>query len=134
MVSYAKPLPAITPLTEPFWRHARELRLAVQICAACGDMHFPPAPHCPKCLSTEQSWQAVSGNGTVESWIDVHRAYWDGFKAELPYRVCLVRLDEGPLLVSNLPIDSAPRCGARVRVVFETATPEITLPKFAVDA
>jgi uncharacterized OB-fold protein len=74
----------------------------------------------------------MSGRGTLESWVDFHRAYWDGFKDDLPYRVCLVRLDEGPLMVSNLVGgDGACAIGARVHVVFDRVTDEVTLPKFA---
>jgi uncharacterized OB-fold protein len=63
--------------------------------------------------------------------VEFHRAYWDGFKNELPYPVCLVQLEEGPLLVSNLVGDSGKaRLGAPVRVVFEAVTEEVTLPKF----
>jgi hypothetical protein len=67
------------------------------------------------------------------SWVTFHRAYWDGFERDLPYDVCLVQLDEGPLLVSNLVGTSgnAVKVGDRVHVVFERATAEITLPKFA---
>jgi uncharacterized OB-fold protein len=129
---YAKPLPRLDPLNRPFWEHAREGRLAVQVCDACGHRHFPPSPVCPNCLAADQHWQPVSGRGTLESWIDVHRAYWPGFADELPYRVCLVRLEEGVLLVSNLAGDSSEaRLGAPVQAVFEPATAEITLPKFA---
>jgi hypothetical protein len=63
--------------------------------------------------------------------VDFHRAYWGGFNDALPYRVCLVRLEEGPLLVSNLVGESATaKLGAAVHVVFEKVTEEITLPKF----
>ena len=128
---YAKPLPHLDALNRPFWEHAREGRLAVQVCADCGDRHFPPSPVCPNCLGADQNWQPVSGRGTLESWIDVHRAYWPGFSDELPYRVCLVRLQEGVLLVSNLAGESGEaRLGAAVQAVFEPATAEITLPKF----
>lgn len=131
MNTYAKPLPKIDPLSRPFWDHAREGRLAVQVCADCEDAHFPPSPVCPNCLSESQSWQPVSGRGTLESWIEFHRAYWDGYREELPYNVCLVRLAEGPLLVSNLVGDAATATlGAAVRVTFEKATEEVTLPKF----
>ena len=46
--------------------------------------------------------------------------------------VCLVQLDEGPILVSNL-VGTAGRevaVGDRLEVVFERATEAITLPKF----
>jgi uncharacterized OB-fold protein len=131
---YDKPLPRITPLNRPFWDYARQSILALQVCDACDDVHFPESPVCPRCLGTEQSWRPASGKGILESWVDFHHAYWDGFKDELPYRACLVRLDEGPLIISNLVGDDAsPKIGARLRVVFERVSAEITLPKFTLD-
>jgi len=129
--TYDKPLPRIDTLTKPFWDAARENRLVVQHCTACGDTHFPPSPVCPNCLSLDQVWQDASGRGTLQSWIDFHRAYWSGFRDNLPYRVCLVQLDEGPLLVSNLVGNSDnARLGAVVEVVFDAVTDTVTLPRF----
>jgi uncharacterized OB-fold protein len=130
-MSYDKPLPKIDELNRGFWDNARAGILSVQHCKACGDKRYPPSPVCPKCLSPDQDWLAVSGQGTLESWVDFHRAYWDGFKGDLPYRVCLVRLAEGPVMVSNLvgPSDNA-RMGAKVEVVFDAVTEDVTLPKF----
>jgi uncharacterized protein len=131
---YRKPLPVITPLNKPFWDYAARSIFALQTCDTCGDAHVPPSPACPKCLSEDQSWKPASGRGTLESWADFHRAYWDGFKEELPYRTCLVKLDEGPLIISNLIGDDAKtRIGARLRVTFERATDEISIPKFVLD-
>ena len=133
-MSYNKPLPRIDALSKPFWDAARENRLVVQACPACGDTRFPPSPVCPKCLRDGQTWRDCSGRGTVESWADFHRAYWPGYNDALPYRVCLVRLTEGPLLVSNLVGASDDvRIGTPVHVVFERVTEQVTLPKFAVD-
>jgi uncharacterized OB-fold protein len=133
-VAYDKPLPRLTPLNEGFWRYTRQSILAVQVCSACGDSHIPEAPVCPRCLAVEQAWQSTNGMGTLESWADFHRAYWDGFKEELPYRTCLVRLDEGPLIISNLVGGQAGiHIGARVRAVFDRVSEEIVLPKFALD-
>ena len=130
-MSYDKPLPKIDELNRGFWDNARAGILSVQHCKACGDTRYPPSPVCPKCLSPDQDWLAVSGKGTLESWVDFHRAYWDGFKGDLPYRACLVRLAEGPVMVSNLvgPSDNA-RLGAPVEVVFDAVTEDVTLPKF----
>jgi uncharacterized OB-fold protein len=132
---YNKPLPKLDALTRPFWAEARNHRLVMQVCERCNDMHFPPSPICPNCLSEEQSWQEVSGRGMLMSWVVFHRAYWNGFMNELPYAACLVQLEEGPMLVSNL-VDGKAReiaVGMPVRVVFETATNEITIPKFTPD-
>ena len=131
MDSIAKPQPRQDPLARPFWEHAAAGQLAVQRCDACGDRHFPPSPICPVCNGDAQSWQPVSGRGTLESWIAFHRAYWPGFAQELPYDVCLVRLAEGPLLVSNLVGGTAgARLGAAVEVVFDAVSDELTLPKW----
>ncbi|MBN8874733.1 MAG: OB-fold domain-containing protein [Rhodospirillales bacterium] len=132
-MAYAKPLPKIDTLNRPFWEAARQGRLVVQHCTGCGDRHFPPGPVCPVCLSDAQDWVEVSGRGTLEGWVDFHRAYWDGFKDALPYRCCLVRLEEGPVLVSNLVGDAEPRFRAKVHAVFDAVTDEVTLPKFAME-
>lgn len=135
MSQAAKPRPQIDALTSGFWEYARVGRLAMQVCAACGDIHFPAAPVCPRCLSTEQSWQPVSGRGTLESWVTFHRPYWPGFAADIPYEVCLVRLAEGPLLVSNIVGGlESPKLGDPVHAVFDRVDDELTLPKFAVGA
>jgi hypothetical protein len=99
---------------------------------ACAHQHVPESPVCPQCLGVEQEWRPASGEGVLESWVDFHRAYWDGFKDELPYRVCLVKLREGPLFVSNLvgPQERLAH-GLAVRVVFRRVTEEVALPQFA---
>lgn len=130
-MTYNKPLPRLDTLNKPFWAAAKEGKLLLQHCPACGDTRFPPGPICPKCLAGDQDWIKSSGKGTLKSWIDMHRAYWDGFKDELPYRVCLVRLEEGPVLVSNLTDKTENlRMGAPVKVVFDTVSEDLTLPKF----
>ena len=135
MDTIAKPLPRLDPLTRPFWEHAQAGRLAVQVCDACGDKHFPPSPICPNCNSDAQSWQPVSGGGTLESWVTFHRAYWPGFAPDLPYDVCLVRLAEGPLILGNIDGDTASaRLGAAVEVWFDPVSDEVTLPKWRLAA
>jgi uncharacterized OB-fold protein len=130
-MSYNKPRPRLDTLNAPFWSAAREGRLLLQHCPSCGDTRFPPGPVCPKCLAGDQDWIEASGKGVLESWVDMHRAYWDGFKGDLPYRVCLVRLEEGPVLVSNLVNKTENlRMGAPVKVVFDAVAEDLTLPKF----
>jgi uncharacterized OB-fold protein len=126
-----KPLPVITPLNEEFWELTRKSIFSIQTCKACGHKHIPESPVCPQCLSVEQEWQPASGTGPIESWVDFHRADWDGFKDDLPYRVCLVRLTEGPLFISNLVGSKEElRHGAAVRMVFTPVSDDITLPQF----
>ena len=135
LTAAGKPLPIVTPLNREFWANALNSVFSLQTCRACGHQHVPESPVCPECLSSEQEWRRASGKGALESWVDFHRAYWDGFAAELPYRVCLVRLKEGPLFVSNLvgPSDDLKR-GAALRVVFKQVSDEIALPLFTLVA
>jgi uncharacterized protein len=132
-MSYDKPLPRLDTVNQPFWAATKEGKFMLQFCKNCGDTRYPPGPVCPKCLSSDQDWKAASGRGTLESWVDFHRAYWDGFKGDLPYRVCLVKLEEGPVVVSNL-VDKTEnlRMGQPVKIIFEKITDDVTLPKFTV--
>ena len=130
----AKPRPRIDNVSRGFWENARAQKLSVQKCGACGHAHFPGSPVCPNCLSEDQSWVPVSGKGKLLSWVRFHRAYWDSFRADLPYLVCLIGLDEGPMLLSNL-VGTAPDdivIGATVEVIFEKVDDELTLPKFRI--
>ena len=113
------------------WKDNPDTRLSVQQCRACSDRHFPGSPVCPNCLSSDQQWEPVSGRGTLQSWVAFHRAYWPGFASELPYDVCLVQLEEGPLMVSNLVDGPAgAHLGAPVQVMFERVDDTFALPKW----
>lgn len=130
--TYDKPLPEIDPLTKPYWDHAFEHRLSVQHCVDCGHKHFPPSPVCPSCLSDIQDWEVVSGNGTLVSWVRFHRAYWNSYRRDLPYDVCLVKLEEGPLILSNFggPVPDDVHAGMQVHAVFENVTEQVSLVRF----
>src|SRR5687768_7542476 len=95
--AYKKPLPQIDALNLPFWKNAKARRFVLQTCTHCGHASYPPNPVCPECLSSELEWREASGRGTLKSWVVFHRAYWPAFEKDLPYTVCLVHLDEGPL-------------------------------------
>jgi uncharacterized OB-fold protein len=132
LTSYDKPLPVIDADSKGYWDYARSHRLSVQVCKACGHRHFPPTPVCPNCLSDAQTWEPVSGRGTLVSWVTFHRAYWPAFRDDLPYHVCLVQLDDGPLIVSNFAgnIPHNAEMGMPMKVQFDDVTPDISLAKF----
>jgi uncharacterized protein len=132
MTDYAKPLPHIAPLAQPFWDATRSDRLEVQRCKTCGHMRFPPSKFCDECLGEEAEWERVSGQGTVWSVCEFHRVYFKGFEAEIPYNVALVRLDEGPRMYTNLVGIAYENIeiGMRVEAVFEAVTDSVTLLKF----
>lgn len=133
MSNATRPRPKLDPVNRGFWENAKAERLSIQRCDDCGHSHFPGSPVCPGCLSENQAWVPVSGRGTLLSWVRFHRAYWDGLRDELPYLVCLVGLEEGPMLVSNLVTNEEPdvaSIGRAVEAVFEAVDESFVLPKF----
>jgi uncharacterized OB-fold protein len=129
---YLKPLPHPAPESEPFWAAAKDHKLVIQKCNACGNHWFPPSEHCPECLSADNAWVEMSGKGRVFSFVTYQRLYNKGWEGEIPYVVALIELEEGPRLLSNLtgiaPEDVT--CDMPVKVVFDDVTPDVTLPKF----
>lgn len=131
-MTYDKPLPAFDEANRPFWTAAREGRLELQHCGACGKPRYPINHVCPHCLSGEFEWKAVSGHGTVHSSIVFHQVYNQAFAPDVPYNVSLIQLAEGPRMISNvvgLP-PSDVKVGDAVRVVFDPVTPEVSIPRF----
>ena len=78
------------------------------------------------------AWMDASGNGRVHSWTVTHHAFHPGFKADLPYTLVTVDLDEGVRMQAQLRrLDASElRIGLPVRVAFEPATEGLTLPVF----
>lgn len=131
-MDYAKPLPQIDNWNRPFWEGARRHELVFPRCADCGHAFLPPGPVCPACRSPRLDWPKASGRATVESWVVFHQNYFKGFKDDVPYNVALVRLAEGPLLMTNVTdIDNAALArGLEVEVHFRDATETIAIPLF----
>jgi len=132
MTDHAKPLPRMTPDSQPFWDALRARELRLPYCAACGRPHLPPGPVCPFCFDDRLEWRAASGRGTVSSWTVVHKAWFPAFAADIPYNVVQVELEEGPRLtarVVGLPNDRL-RVGLPVVIDFDEAREGVTLPRF----
>ena len=127
-----KPLPQPTEDSAPYWEAARRGELRLQRCKACAHVRFPPSILCPRCLAEEGEWVALSGRGTIFTWIVVHRSQHPAFNADTPYNVVIVELAEGPRLHSQV-IDCPAEdisIGMPVEAVFERVNDDVTLPKF----
>jgi uncharacterized OB-fold protein len=133
MMPYDKPLPVLEGDNAPHWEGARLREVRVQRCGQCARLRFPAARYCSNCLSEESSWITLSGRGEIWSHCRFHRVYFKGFEAEMPYTVVLIRLDEGPMLYSNMVgVDESDiQIGMRVQAVFEDVTDAVTLIKFS---
>lgn len=137
------PLPATDdPLDRHYWEAALAGRLEIQRCAGCGRLRFPPRPMCPFCQSFEHRWEAMSGRGTIWSFVVPHPPLLPAFAELSPYNVIVVALDEDPTIrmVSNLvareggPINevdpSTIEIGAPVRAVFERVAEDVALVRW----
>jgi uncharacterized OB-fold protein len=129
--TYDKPLPVRDAENAPYYDALQRHQMRLQRCAN-GHFRYPVNPVCPDCLSPEFTWEPVSGQGTIYSFVVVHQLYDPGFKEDLPYNVAVVELEEGPRLVTNVTgCRNEDVCvGMPVRVRYDDITPEFTLAKF----
>lgn len=129
---YEKPLPEIDNWNRFFWEACAEERLVAQRCTVTGQFWLPPSPVSPFSRKAKWDWVELSGSGKIWSFINMHQIYFKSFADDVPYNVCQIKLDEGPVLLSNVvgcakedvKIDSA------VRVEFLRVSDSISIPKF----
>jgi uncharacterized OB-fold protein len=128
----AKPLPEPTQWSQPFWETAREHRLVLRRCDACGTYQHPPYPSCEVCNGEEFSWVQAAGRATLFAFTVNHSAVPFPFVADLPYVTAIVELVEGVRMISNVvecDHDSL-RSGMVLEVVFNDVSDECTLPQW----
>lgn len=127
-----RPLPTPTRESQPYWDGLREGRFMLQHCAACGTVRHYPRPVCPHCFSMESEWREASRDGVIHSWTVCHHPFNFFFKQMTPYIVALVDMEAGVRV--NAPLrgiaEEDLRIGTRVRLAFEPATRDVTLPCF----
>jgi NAD(P)-dependent dehydrogenase (short-subunit alcohol dehydrogenase family)/uncharacterized OB-fold protein len=81
---------------------AAEGRFALQVCKECGAIQYPPREACHQCLSSKLQWREQSGEGTLLSLTTLHHSNDLFFRERLPWRLGLVKLDNGPSLIVHL--------------------------------
>jgi len=133
---YRGALPRPTPETKPFWDGAKQHKLMLPWCKACGRAHFYPRSCCPHCFGFDLEWKEASGRGKLHTFVINHKPA-KGFEDKVPYVIAVVELAEGPRMMSNLVTSETPtpdnvRIDMDLEVVFDDVTPEITLPKFRI--
>lgn len=126
---------ALDACAAPFWEALRRDELRLPRCRDCGHLLFPIGPCCSNCLGDAFDWPTLDGRGQVWSYIVYHHAFSPAFADRLPYNVAVVRLDEGPQLITNV-VGVPPEAlynGMRVRAVFDHADPARSLLRFEPD-
>ena len=93
---------------------AAEGRFALQVCADCDAVIYPPRDCCPSCLSPRLPFRDVDNRGTLLVETTVRTSTDPYFRERTPWRVGTVKLDAGPAVVSHLHGDTME--GQRVRL------------------
>lgn len=135
MSTSAKAIPVATDRDQPYWEGARNGKLVLQRCCACGLYSAQPRLVCPRCRGEAFEWSPVSGRGKIHSYTIVHQTTAAGFADEVPYVLVHVEIDEEPtcyvtanLLVPREEYDSL-SVDLPVVVEFETRG-AVVLPQF----
>jgi hypothetical protein len=102
-----------------FWDALEHGALLVAECGACGHHWLPPLPSCPRCAARDVTLAPAPASGSLYSWTVVHLAADPVYRAEAPYTVGLVTLDDGTRLYGRIiGVDRAAlRDGLPLRVV-----------------
>ncbi|HEY4888315.1 MAG TPA: OB-fold domain-containing protein [Candidatus Dormibacteraeota bacterium] len=129
-VGSQKPVPVPDAASAPFWEAARQHRLVVQRCEACGRDQYPPDLICRRCQSNRLSFVDAVGGGVIYSFAVYVRSFMSGFEA--PYVLALVDLESHSVrMLANIvdtPIPSI-SVGMPVEVTFEDRG-EWVVPQF----
>lgn len=126
------PAPIVNADSQEFWAAARNDRLLIRKCRACGKTHFMPRHLCPACWSADLEWVQSSGRGAVHSFTIIRRASVPEFAARVPYVVALIDLEEGPRMMANILGEDAleTEIGDPVEVCFEARAEGAKIPQF----
>jgi uncharacterized OB-fold protein len=125
-------LPTVEDESRPYWEAAKQGRLLIKRCNACGEVHHYPRPFCPTCWSEDVEWLEVSGRGTLYTYSVVFRNDTPPFNEWGRYVPAVVELEEGPRLMTNI-IDAEPESlfvDMPVEVAFRDLTDDWAAPIF----
>ena len=127
-----KPVPIPDSISAPFFDGARQGRLMLQCCAACGKWSFPVRERCPHCFAAKLEWRQASGRGTLYTFAIMHQVMNPGFAGAVPYNIAQIDLEEGVRMTSNvvgIP-NKALKIGMKLEAIFEDVGQDVSLPKF----
>lgn len=125
-------LPTIDDETRPFWAAAKEGRLLLRSCRACGEVHHYPRSFCPTCWSDDVEWIEASGRATLYTHSTVYMNDLPPFGERVPYVAAVVDLAEGPRMMTEVidcPTDEL-AVGMPLALTFRDLTDEISIAVF----
>src|SRR5690606_3017048 len=128
----------VTPENEQYHRYLTGGEVRLQCCSACGYVRTPPRFICPECLCEDYEWRLTSGKAEVMTFIwyfeDVLDPRYVSAWAwrDVPYNVAIVRLEEGPQLITNIDgvVFGELRAGQEVVPKFVSASSDYSILRF----
>ena len=130
--AFQKPIPAMQPWSEGFWKGTKEHKLLIQECNDCKAKIFYPRKYCPECWSANLGWAEASGKAKVYAHTIMMDMVEPKFMGDLPYVLALVDLEEGVRMMTRI-VECEPEevsIGMDVEVVFEDMNDDYALPFF----
>lgn len=100
-----------------WWARVSAGERIVQKCNSCGSLQLHPRRRCNSCASDQLDFEAVSGDAKIYSFTEITHAAPSDFVAQMPYVLAIVRLIEGPQILSRIVNSEASelRCDMSVK-------------------
>jgi len=77
-----------------FVKYLEQGKIMATRCNRCGKLYFPPRADCPDDLSTDMTWEQLSGRCKLVTYTTAYFAP-TGFENDLPYTIALAQCEEG---------------------------------------
>jgi len=87
-----------------FVKYLEKGKIMATRCSRCEKLYFPPRADCPDDLSTDMTWQQLSGRCKLLTYTTAHFAP-TGFQDDLPYTIALAECEEGVKVYALLSKD-----------------------------
>ncbi len=87
-----------------FVKYLEKGKIMATRCRKCGQLYFPPRADCPNDLSTDMTWEELSGKCKLLTYTTAYFAP-TSFQEDLPYTLALARCEEGVNVYARLNKD-----------------------------
>jgi uncharacterized OB-fold protein len=87
-----------------FVKYLKKGKIMATRCRKCGQLYFPPRADCPDDLSTDMTWEELSGRCKLLTYTTAYFAP-TGFQEDLPYVLALAQCEEGVKVYAGVSKD-----------------------------
>lgn len=118
---------------QPFWDSVAKDAMRLQRCSDCGTFRYPPGACCPNCMSTNATWETISGKGKVLSWTTYHKQYLPAYP--VPTTIVAAEMSEGNIFITNIDPGETNRLavGRPLRIVYGDHPDGYRIPRFTLE-